>query len=224
MRDRLIGRCKSSERLSPRDSKKTCRNPSAAPKPTAIRQRKYAPETPGMGCVGLSMRNSRRIARPGTGSHLRFSRHSFQMSALIGAPPGLARTRNSVRRRVNSRLRQPLVRSRPLRRSRCRPPGRGVWGAAVLTRVARDHPELTAPRADDARRPFLKHEHQDEADPSAEEAQQGPADATGPGKGRAAGQQETAERTGCRREQDQGDVAGDQSDGRGLGRPLVVGW
>ncbi len=54
--------------------------------------------------------------------------------------------------------------------------GRGVQGAAVFTHLTCDHAELTTFWAGDTRRPFLQHQHQDQADPAEDQAHQRPAD------------------------------------------------
>jgi hypothetical protein len=61
----------------------TCKNPSPKPKTTAVRQKKYVSVGSGIGWEGLSIRNTIRMTSPGRGTHLKFSRHSFQIRAFI---------------------------------------------------------------------------------------------------------------------------------------------
>ena len=56
----------------------------------------------------------------------------------------------------------------------------------MFTPVACDYPELAAFRASDARRPVFQSEHQDQADPSEQEAQDQPYDRAGAGKSKLA--------------------------------------
>ena len=204
MRDGLSGRWNSSERGSPCPSKNTCRNPSAAPKTTAVRQKKYATVTSGMGSPGLSIRNMSKIARPGRGTHLRCSRHSFKINAFMVSAPKLSSLLNVIIATYCA-----LARFEDLRAVGCR---RGVQATAVFTRVACDHagagdnsgrrraPAIAAARASGATRPSQRRS------PTSAQPMQRAA-----GKGIAAGQQPAANRTGRCRQHDQGDVAGNQS-------------
>ncbi len=72
--------------------KEHLQKPNAAPNKTPIKQKKNVLVSSGMGSSGFWIRKTRKIARPGRGTHLQFSRHSLRINAF------------TVSLQINSRL------------------------------------------------------------------------------------------------------------------------
>jgi hypothetical protein len=72
---------------------------------------------------------------------------------------------------------------------------RKVWGAAVFTSFPSDHADLATFRTANSRRPFMQYQHQDQADPSEQEAAECPTNAAATGKRIPASQQTTGQGT-----------------------------